>query len=273
MKTSLETPMDRAVWGIVIIPGHYPLLPGEPSRRGVCDALQRSEALGVRIDEHTIALIVRIILICRDPQIRVHDHPTPLIPGKRSRTFCVRRIVKHLSLAGWCTSAAQALLPRVVKTSVRSRVLVTGPPARLSALRIFLARLCYRVRRRPRGPPTAQPCSQGPDRGGPSRLPGRCPGPPPLGGPRAVRRRRAPHGGAHAGVREAKGVRAVAPRPGLTEAGGALTRRGTPPPPRGHSLTQAELAPCHTGGLAVPAAGRSPPLPRRCRAAPSPPGV
>src|SRR5262245_6711703 len=60
MKTSLETLMDRAVWGVVIIPGHYTLLPGEPSRRGVCDALQRSEALGVRVDEHTIALIVRI---------------------------------------------------------------------------------------------------------------------------------------------------------------------------------------------------------------------
>jgi len=84
MKTSLETLMDRAVWGIVIIPGHDPLLPGEPSRRGVCDALQRSEALGVRIDEHTIALIVRIMLICRDPQIRVHGHPTPLIPSKMS---------------------------------------------------------------------------------------------------------------------------------------------------------------------------------------------
>ena len=84
MKTSLETLMVRAVWGMVMIPGHDPLLPGERSRRGVGDALQRSEALGVRIDEHTIALIVRIMLICRDPQIRVHGHPAPLIPSKMS---------------------------------------------------------------------------------------------------------------------------------------------------------------------------------------------
>jgi hypothetical protein len=71
-------------WQALHRAAYRPLAPGKLAGSGLCDQLQGDEPPGVRRGQRSVALMVDIPLIRRDPHRRLCHYSLTLIPSKRS---------------------------------------------------------------------------------------------------------------------------------------------------------------------------------------------